>query len=1064
MRRPIQELPKGIRAAPWLLACALYLVPPALQAQGSRADPGTEPGSAAASTSVVSAIEALESEHDAKCHSTASRFQDFLFGTPLSTEARLADADLKKQIARQLWTEASRAATAAGQQQVGRQPLDRLALEIASVSQGNDGNVRVEFPNERRIELEGLRIQQYASIAYSLRALLAVQQDLLAAGDDALLPLSSEGIDALSQTLDMLALSALQLADSEAREQNRFEISEAQLRSAWDLLVPSVGETKPLAGADTSPDSALPMARKEASLAFLESVVEAKTAAYRAYNTGGDLDRDKLLVFNIARFYARKPLSRYRDDRRAFVSFLRTRLETFAGRLLQQANARAEAAGHRLIRASDADAAARQMLPNRVDEFEDVHVFHHLGEDERVTLEAFDCDSLRDFGLHWDALLAAARAAPETQRLPDPTAAEILSETISQYAVLVLRLAGAVAKPGDESIRLQPSHLTRAAAQITERTRRHHAAPEPETHASRIASAPAASVEEIERGFFHDVTASTGIDFVHRSSRWLGEFRHRQLKTPPTFSGGGVAAEDIDGDGDSDLLFVGGGGNALYLNDGQGHFEDVTDRAALDVLRPDGSHAEPRNPIFADFDNDGRQDILITYVNDPHRLYRNRGEVRFEDVSDRAGLGGAGLVGGPATVVDFDGDGLLDIYLGYFGNYLEGEIPKNERDNRNGLPNRLFRNLGNFRFVDVTEESRTNDTGWTQAVSHTDFDRDGRQDLIVANDYGRNAFLRNLGDGRFENVAPELGITKAFHSMNVGVGDLNDDEYPDIYISNLATLVKDDKYTFPDGNTPLHFDLRAMAGMLVKESDVLYLSRLKEGRLHEYVPSRDVERGATSTGWAWDAEFLDFDHDGDDDLYVVNGTNDFNTFSMVYRRFQEEGRAAEYVLDHRRESNVFFRNEGGKLVNVSAASGADFASNSRSTAYFDLEGDGDLDIAVNGFHAPATILRNDTGSQGGGWLKIRLTGDPARGSNRDAIGARVRVETPDGTRRHREIQGGSGYLSSNPKQLHVGTGNFETVDVHITWPNGERQSLTGLATSSQHAVSQAKTGPETRTP
>lgn len=1060
MWRPIQDLPRGIRAAPWLLACVLGLVPPGLQAQGSLENPSTKSASAAASHSVVSAIEALESEHDAKCHSTASRFQDFLFGTPLSTEARLADADLKKRVARQLWAEASRAAAAAGEQRVGREPLDRLSVELASVSQGNDGRVRIEFADERRVEIEGRRVEQYASIAYSLRALLAVQQDLLAEGEDALLPLSSEGIESLTQTLDLLALAALQVADREAREQNRFEIGEAQLRAAWNLLVPDSGTP---AGEGTPPDSGPSLARQGASLSLLETIVEAKTAAYRAYNTGEDLDRDKLLVFNIARFYARKPLSRYRDDRRAFVSVLRTRLETFAAQLLQQANARAEAAGHRLIRAGDADTAARQMLPNRVDEFEDVHVFHHLAKNERVTLDAFDCDSLRDFGLHWDALLGAARAAPEKQRLPDPTAAEILSEAISQYAVLVLRLAGTVARPGDESIRLQPSHLTRAAARITERTRRHHAAPEPKAHSSRIASAPSEPREDDDQGFFSDVTASTGIDFVHRSSRWLGEFRHRQLKTPPTFSGGGVAAEDIDGDGDSDLLFVGGGGNALYLNDGKGHFSDVTSQASLDVLRPDGSHAEPRNPILADFDNDGRQDILITYVNDPHRLYRNRGELRFEDVSARANLGGEGLVGGPATVVDFDGDGLLDIYVAYFGNYLEGGIPTSERDNRNGLPNRLFRNLGNFRFEDVTAGSQTNDTGWTQAVSHTDFDRDGRQDLIVANDYGRNAFLRNLGDGRFENVAPALGVTKAFHSMNVGVGDLNDDEYPDIYISNLATLVKDDKYSFPDGNTPLHFDLRAMAGMLVKESDVLYLSHLQDGRLREYVPSRDVERGATSTGWAWDAEFLDFDHDGDDDLYVVNGTNDFNTFSMVYRRFQEDGGAAEYVLDHRRESNVFFRNEGGKLVNVSAASGADFASNSRSTAYFDLEGDGDLDIAVNGFHAPATILRNDTGERGGGWLKLQLTGDPERGSNRDAIGARVRVDTPDGTRRHREIQGGSGYLSSNPKQVHVGTGSFDRADVHITWPNGDQQHLEGLETNRQHAVSQAEPTPQMRT-
>ena len=136
--------------------------------------------------------------------------------------------------------------------------------------------------------------------------------------------------------------------------------------------------------------------------------------------------------------------------------------------------------------------------------------------------------------------------------------------------------------------------------------------------------------------------------------------------------------------------------------------------------------------------------------------------------------------------------------------------------------------------------------------------------------------------------------------MNVGIADLNDDDYPDIYISNLAMLVKDNKYVFPDPNTPIDFDLRAMAGMLIKESDMFYMSHLEQGRLTRYVPSKDVERGSNSTGWAWDAEFLDFDHDGDEDLYLVNGTNDFNTFSMVYRPVDPNVPTRELLLEHRR--------------------------------------------------------------------------------------------------------------------------------------------------------------------
>jgi hypothetical protein len=987
---------------------------------------------------ILSAIERLESERDAKCHSTASRFEDFLFGTPLSREARLAHEESKQRAALALWSAASRSASEAGKATVGPERIDREAAAIA-------------IPTQQA----GRRLEQYASIAYSLRAVLVVDQQQLLAGGDPLLALSPDAVDALARALDLLSLAALELADREARIRSEAELSERGLLAAWARVLPAAAEPAGSAAPATASSSADRARVRAQSLELLRRIAAGKLAAYQRYNEVDGEEAHKLLVFNINRFYARRPLSRYRADRQTFVVAFRGRLKDFAGELLEVADARAAAAGHRLIRADDAQHATSQLVPQRIDEFEDVYVFPNLPASERLTLEAFDCDSLRDFGLHWRALLDAARAAPERQRPPDPIAAEILAETISQYGVLVLRLAGEIAEQSVASARLHPDHLAAAAEVATDRARRHRNAMPDERPAGVIVSAPDRSGSPGDGRFFRDVTESTGIDFGHRSSRWLGEFRHRQLKTPPTFSGGGIAAGDVDGDGDADLLFVGGGGNALYLNDGRGRFEDATARAGLAAVRSDGTHGEARNPLLADFDNDGRPDVLVTYANDDHRLYRNLGGARFEDVTDRAGIGGRGLVGGPATVFDFDGDGLLDVYVAYFGDYLRGVMPALERDNRNALPNRLFRNTGKFVFEDVTRGSGADDTGWAQAVSHTDFDRDGRQDIIVANDYGRNAFLRNLGGGRFENVAEALGMTKAFHSMNVGIADLNDDDHPDVYISNITTLVKDDKYTFPDGNTPLHFDLRAMAGMLVKESNVLYLSHLGEAGLDGYAPSSDVERGATSTGWAWDAEFLDFDHDGDDDLYVVNGTNDFNTFSTVYRRFDDGGKATEHLLDHKRESNVFFRNEGGRLVNVSQGSGADLVENSRAAAYFDLEGDGDLDIAVNNFHRKATILRNEAAGHGG-WLKLRLVGDPERGTSRDAIGARIVVTTADGVRRHREVQGGSGYLSFEPTEQHFGVGGFATADARITWPNGDVQHLVGLAANRSYEVQQGR--------
>jgi len=1052
----VPDPPSSLRATAALFASAVALCTIAVVAHGDPRVP-EETRRESSPETILSAIERLESKHDAKCHSTANRFEDFLYGTPLSAQARLAHEEAKKQVVLRLWSAASRAASKTGDATIEARHIHREASTIAVPTQQDDGRVRLALADGLVVELEGRRLKQYASIAYSLRASLVVDQEQFLGTRDPLRPLSSEALDALVDTLDLLSLASLELADRDARTRNEFEVTKKSLTSAWARVSPMPRGATESFGQAVRSDPPDPAIVRTKSLALLERIAKGKLSAYQHYNDVDGEEAHKLLVFNISRFYARQPLSRYKTDRRTFVAAFRSRLRTFAGELLQAANERASAAGHHLIRAEDAQGASQQLVPHEIDEFEDVHIFPNLPTEERVTLEVFDCDSLRDFGLHWQSLLRAARATPEAQRLPDPIAAEILAETISQYGVLLLRLAGGIAAQGVEAVRLHPDHLAPAAASIGDRAKRHQNVRAHEPQPGMIVSAPNSTAQPAGGHFFTDVTTETGIDFTHRTSRWLGEFRHRLLKTPPTFSGGGVAAEDIDGDGDIDLFFVGGGGNALYLNDGSGRFTDVTEQAGLDALRPDGTLGEPRNPIIVDFDNDGRPDLLITYVNDDHRLYRNLGNARFEDVSVGARLGGEGLVAGPATVFDFDGDGMLDIYVTYFGDYLHDVMPTLERDNRNALPNRLFRNLGNFRFSDVTAGSNADDTGWAQAVSHTDFDRDGRQDLIVANDYGRNAFLRNLGEGRFENVTLALGMTKAFHSMNVGIADLNDDDYPDVYISNLATLVKDDKYTFPDGNTPLQFDLRSMAGMLIKESNVLYLSRLHEKRLAGFVASTDVERGATSTGWAWDAEFLDFDHDGDDDLYVVNGTNDFNTFSMVYRRFHDGGKSTEHVLDHRRESNVFFRNDGGKLMNVSGESGADFSANSRSTAYFDLEGDGDLDIAVNNFHGKATILRNDAHKRGG-WLKLRLVGDTARGTNRDAIGARITVITEDGSRRHREVQGGSGYLSFNPTQQHVGVADFATADARITWPNGDVQTAAGLDANATYEVHQGRPG------
>jgi len=1007
---------------------------------------------------ILETIGSLEAEQDAKCNSTASRFEDFLFGTALSEEARQEKTRLQKALVRRLWFAASEKARKAGESEVSSERIREESGQVLLASQSEAGTLVLRFPGLPPTEISARRIEQYGSIAFSLRAILAVQQELLLSTDEVPLPLTPAATEAIRITLDQVALAAQLSADESARLASQFEIRAEGMRRAWEPLVSSQAEYE----ASEAFSERFRPSPLEAPL--LADLIDQKTAAYQAYNKLSERRTRALFVTNTVRFYARAKIERNAKARGNIIAAVNLGLDEFSQEILSVARKIAREKGHVLVRADDAHEATRRLLPQRIDLFEDVHAFPHLPSDERVVLEAYDCDSFRDFGIHWLSLKRVFTREGEGAMSLDPFAAEIIAETISQYGVLLLRLAGEHANSRGQDLFLRPADLVLSAQEIAERAGRHPKTPPAQPPTAPIASSATESPFPKQNLYFTDITQDVGLSFEHRSSKWLGEFRHKQVKTPPTFSGGGIAAEDIDGDGHTDLLLVGGAGNALLMNEGDGRFVDLTAEAGLDHLREDGSPAEARKPIVADFDNDGLQDILITYVDDEHRLYRNLGNRKFADVTASAGLGGKGLVGGPATAFDYDNDGLLDLYIGYFGDYLNGDFPAQERDNHQALPNQLLRNRGGMRFENTTEISGTGDRGWTQAVSHLDFDGDGKQDIVVANDYGLNAIFRNKGGGKFENVAPELGMNRALHSMNVGTTDINRDGYPDIYISNIATLVKDNKYTFPDVNTALDFDPYAMSGMLVKEADTFFVSQTREGEFLGYEISQDIERGATSTGWAWDAEFLDFDHDGDDDLYLVNGVNDYNAFSMIYGGKEKDGPGRSVLLSHGRESNVFFLNQDARLKNRSGESGADFTGNSRSTAYLDFDRDGDLDIAVNNFHSGATLLRNNSreGKEVSGkrWLKIKLEGDPQRGSNRDAIGALIEVRGEglggQGIANSRIVQGGSGYLSMNPKEQHFGMAGAEYAQVRVTWPNGEKQEFQRVPTNRAHRISQAE--------
>ena len=221
-----------------------------------------------------------------------------------------------------------------------------------------------------------------------------------------------------------------------------------------------------------------------------------------------------------------------------------------------------------------------------------------------------------------------------------------------------------------------------------------------------------------------------------------------------------------------------------------------------------------------------------------------------------------------------------------------------------------------------------------------------------------------------------------------------------------------------------------------------------------YEQSKNVGRGYRSTGWSWDADFFDFDNDGDEDLYVVNGMNEYAVYSSVNPYLVDpKGNPTNGILPvAEKEVPVFFVNRDGMLQEETAKSGADPAGNARSVAYLDADGDGDLDMIVNHFNGPAAMYRNDT--KGNHWLKLRLVGDPATHVTRDAIGAKITVDTASQKGMWREVFSTTGYLSVHPKEQHIGLGSDTKADVTIVWPDGSRETFRALAADKAYRIVQ----------
>lgn len=998
---------------------------------------------------IIQSIENLEGQKDAKCHATANRLEDFMYGTPLTSEARSLRMDLQQQLVKDIWSLANE--KTAGEISIGdiNRSADHFIKTIVS-----EGKIYLQTTDEQYLHLQHDDLRQYSSISYGLRAILAVQQ--LALFDDDLYelqPLGGPAVNKLKIIIDMSTLAVLQLSDIYARQDNAYEIGADHFQKAWDRLIHQRGNA-------ISQSKTSPVTRSDYTLT--RNTIQQKLASYQQYN---DINQ-AVFLRNIQVYFAKAMWPSDSTESQALVTTFQDGCIQYCAELLNFSNKLAERDTATVISFDHMSRAVAAFLPYDMNEFEDVTYFPLLPAKDRIVIESYDLDAFRDSGLHWQLLgFALTHEAFRARLEPNPFALEVLTESVAQFGVLLWRVAGQIANEKDET-HLSTDALLQAMDRIKKKTKSNNGRYGTEDQQrEQIVSAQDKKEEDTDSKAFEDVTAAMGIDFTHRSADWLSrqlrsyvikkESNTARLSIPPAFGGGGVAAEDINHDGYPDVLLLSGAGNRLYLNKGGEKFVDITAESGL--INPSSIEgAEPRQPIFADFDNDGHQDLFISYVNAGHQIYKGDGAGKFTPMMKNANLGGEDLVGGPATAIDYNKDGLLDLYIGYFGNYLKGELPTLARHNTNGSPNQLFMNTGNFQFINKTAGSNLNNNGWTQAVGHTDIDNDGWQDIIVGNDFGVNAYYINNGDGTFSDKAKELGTDKPSYTMNVGIADLNRDQYPDFYISNIVVMEKDDKYVLPNSETKMHFDPNSLSTMRVLEANDLFLSRQKADT-NNFELSSLIDRGYAYTGWSWDADFFDFDNDGDEDLYCVNGMNPYSVYGQNNEYYSSpDGSSAEVqYAKSQEERNVFFKNEGGRLMDYSEASGTDLLGTSRSATYLDYDLDGDLDILLSNYHGDAILYQNNT--SGNNWISIQLE-DHSQGANRDAIGARILVSTDDQHNIWREIHSTDGYLSAHPKAAHIGLGQAGDCSVIVTWPDGETSTHRMIATNQKMKIIRHKDG------
>jgi hypothetical protein len=523
---------------------------------------------------------------------------------------------------------------------------------------------------------------------------------------------------------------------------------------------------------------------------------------------------------------------------------------------------------------------------------------------------------------------------------------------------------------------------------------------------SSFAVSPKAQTDSSTSKVFSDITKSTGINFVHFKG-------NKGISINLEEFGPGVCVSDFDQDGWQDIYFVNGRDrydrgiavkNALYRNNGDNTFTDVTDQAGV----PGTGYG--LGCVWGDYDNDGFPDLFVTQYGS-NVLYHNNGDGTFTDVTAKAGL--AGLESGPihsgAVFFDYDRDGRLDLYVGSYVAFgpkskrycdIGGVLSSCPPSAYPGSPNALYHNNGDGTFTNVSAKANIlQPNGKNLSVGAADYDNNGWPSLFVAND-GLPAYLyQNLHNGKFQETGQMAGMAytvrgQTMAAMCISLGDYDNDGWLDLYISDFQ---KSSDHLWHNSGKGYFDEVSDEAGITAPTHDVL----------------------------SFGGGFFDYDNDGWLDLFVANG--------HVYPEIEQ----ASPEIRYKQHNSLFHNEHNGKFKDASVAAGLDVLPPraGRGVAFADFDNDGFVDVVVANNGDPPTLLRNSANHENH-FVNFKLVG---KKSNRDAVGARIRLASGK-LSQIREIAGGGSYLSQSDLRANFGLGNMTMAStVEVTWPSGGRQ-------------------------